>query len=548
MRRFLIPLALAVAVTLVTAVLAYRTQGPRADLVWTAGGEVASLDPARMTALQDGRVASALFEGLTVLDPRTLKVRPGVARAWTVSPDGLLYTFDLRPEARWSDGRPVTAEDFAYSWRRVLDPKTAAEYVYMLYPIRGAKAYYEAAVKAAGGPPAEAPAGADGAAVGIRVEGPHRLVVHLERPCAYFLDLTAFSTYLPVRRDAVETHGDRWTLPPHLVSNGAYRLAAWHFRSRMTWEKNPYYWDAASVALGRIELRVFDQTTTALNAYETGAVDLTTVVPALAAQPLLRLRDEGRRRDVLYAANFGTYFYRFNCSRPPFSDARVRRALALAVDRRAIIERAARGGQRPAFVLVPPFLPGYRPPPGLAEDVEEARRLLAEAGCPGGRGLAQLALLVNKGMDHVPIAEMLQQQWRDRLGLDIRIEQVEWKVFLDMMTGLQYQVARAGWYGDYVDPNTFLDMFMTGNGNNQTGWSNAGYDRLVESAARRTDAAARLQDLREAEAILLSEVPIVPLYYYTTFMLVRPGLEGVEPNLMNRIDFALLRWAGRQPK
>jgi oligopeptide transport system substrate-binding protein len=510
-----------------------------------------------MTSLQDGRVAAALFEGLTVIDPRDLKPRPGVADRWTVSDDCRTYAFHLRPEARWSDGRPVTAEDFAWSWRRVLTPATAADYVYMLYPIRGAEAFYKTRLARAGDPekretretlarwPDLARLGDDEAwaRVGIGVADPHELVVELERPTAYFLDLAAFSTYLPVRRDAVERHGGRWTFPPNLVSNGAYRLAEWRFRSRMIWEKNPYYWDAASVALGRIELRVFDQTTTALNAYETGAVDLTTVVPALAAQPLLRRRDEGRRRDVLYGTNLGTYFYRFNCSRPPLSDARLRRALALAVDRRAVIERAARGGQMPAFVLVPPGLPGYRPPPGLAEDVQEARRLLAEAGYPGGRGLPQLAILVNKGMDHVPVAEMLQQQWRDRLGLDIRIEQVEWKVFLDMMTGLQYQVARAGWYGDYVDPNTFLDMFVTGGGNNQTGWSNAAYDRLVESAARRTDPAARLEDLRQAEAILLREVPIVPLYYYTAFMLVRPGLEGVEPNLMNRIDFALLRWA-----
>jgi oligopeptide transport system substrate-binding protein len=535
MRRFLIPLAVAVAVTLATAIWAFRTQGPHADLIWTAGTEVATLDPNKMNALQDGRVASALFEGLTVVDAQTLKVRPGVARSWQVSPDGLTYAFDLRPEARWSDGRPVTAEDFVYSWRRALEPATAAEYAYMLYPVRGAKAYYEAAAKAGGA--------ADWSKVAIRVEGPHRLVVELERPCAYFLDLAAFATYLPIRRDAVENHGDRWTLPGNIISNGAYRLTAWRFQSRMTWEKNPYYWDAASVALGRVEVWVFNDAVTALDAYETGAVDLTTVVPPLAIQPLLKGLDAGRRPDVQYGTNFATYFYRINCTRPPFADARVRRAMAMAVDRDAVIGRAARGGQKPAFTLVPSGYDAYKPPPGLTEDVAEARRLLAEAGFPNGEGLGEPALLVNKGMGHVPIAEMLQQQWRERLGVNVRIEQVEWKVFLDRMSRLDFEIARGGWYADYVDPNTFLDMFMTGGGNNNTGWSNKEYDALVDSAAGRIDPAARMEDFRHAEAILLREVPIIPLYFYTQVTLVRPGLVGVVPNRLNRIDFGLLRWA-----
>ncbi|MBE3069592.1 MAG: peptide ABC transporter substrate-binding protein, partial [Planctomycetes bacterium] len=362
MRRFLIPLALAAAAVVGMALWAYRTQGPPADLVWTGGPEVATLDPAKMTALADSRVAAALFEGLTVLDPRDLRPRAGVAERWDVSADGLTYTFHLRPDARWSDGRPVTAEDFDWSWRRVLDPKTAAEYAYMLYPIRGAKAYYEAALKS--------PASADWGKVGVRVEGPRRLVVSLEQPTAYFLSLAAFATYLPVRRDAIETHGERWTFPPHLVSNGPYRLAEWRFRSRMRWEKNPYYWDAASVALDRIEVRVFEDTNTALLAYETGAVDLTTVVPALAIQPLLADRDAGRRSDVTHAVNLGTYYYRFNCTKKPTDDPRVRRALALAIDRKAIIERAARGGQQPTGCFVPPGLAGYESPPGLVEDLE----------------------------------------------------------------------------------------------------------------------------------------------------------------------------------
>jgi oligopeptide transport system substrate-binding protein len=384
--------------------------------------------------------------------------------------------------------------------------------------------------------------------VGVRVEDPRRLVVELEQPCAYFLDLTAFSTYLPVRADGIEQHGERWTFPPDLISNGPYRLAEWRFRSRMRWEKNPHYWNAAAVPLERIELRAFEDSNTALQAYETEAVDLTAAVPGLAIEPLLEERNAGKRSDVLYAVNFGTYFYRFNCTKPPLTDARVRRALALAIDRQAIIERAARGGQQPAFVLVPPGVAGYVSPPGFVEDVEAAKRLLAEAGYPGGRGLPELAVLINKSVDHVRVAEMLQQQWRDRLGIRVRIEQVEWKVFLDTVQRLEYQVARGSWYGDYIDPNTFLDMFVTGGGNNQTGWSSAAYDALIARAARETDPKARLKTFAEAETILLREAPIFPIYVYTTTMLARPGLAGVEANLMNRIDFAALRWTSGKGK
>jgi oligopeptide transport system substrate-binding protein len=545
MRRLLIPLVLAAVLIVGAVLLASRTQGPRADLVWTAGPEVTTLDPAKITALQDGRVAAALFEGLTVLDAATLTIRPGVARSWTVSADKLHYEFQLRGDARWSDGRPVTAEDFIYSWRRALGPKLASQYVYMLYPIRGAKAYLEkaqAALKA--DPDFTEPSDEDWSKVSVRADGPHRLVVDLEQPTAYFLDLTAFSTYLPVSRNSIEEHSEDWTHPPHLVSNGPYRLAEWKFQNHMIWEKNPYYWDAANVALERIELRSFEDFNTVFLAYETGAVDMTTTVPSLALEPLLDARDAGRRDDVIFGDNLGTYFYRFNCKRAPFTDARVRRALALAIDRRAIIERAARGRQHPATVLVPPVLPGYVSPPGLAQNMDEARRLLVEAGHPYGAGLDEIAILVNKGLGHGPIAEMIQQQWASGLGLRVRIEQVEWSVFMDRVEKLDYQVARAGWYGDYMDPNTFLDMFVTGGGNNETGWSNKTYDDLIARAARDPDATERLKLLARAEAILLDEAPIIPLYFYTNMMLARPGLEGLNANPLNRIDFARLRWAG----
>jgi len=538
MRTLLASLALAAGAIVAAVLLAHRSGGPEADLIWTAGTGVTSLDPGVMRSLDDGMVAGALFEGLTVLDDATLEPRPGVAERWDVSDDGLTYTFYLRPEARWSDGRPVTAEDFAYAWRRVLTPETAAEYPYMFFAIRGAEDYYETAL--------DDPAKADWSRVGIRVEGPHRLVVDLEQPCVYFLDLAAFFAYLPVRRDVVEAHGDRWTFPGNIVSNGAYRLDSWEFRSRMCWEKNPYYWNADAVALERIDMRVFEHPNTALLAYETGAIDLTLVVPNLAIMPLLKAYRAGEREDVLYESQLAVYFYRFNCTVEPLTDVRVRRALVLAINRREIIERAARGGQKPAYAYVPPGMKGYESPEGLPEDIAQARRLLAEAGYPGGRGLGELAILVNKEHEHVPLAEVIQQQWRTHLGIDVRIEKVEWKVFLDRVHRLDYQISRGGWYGDYVDPNSFLTIFVTDGGKNETGWANRRYDGLLAEAAGEIDPEKRYRILKRAEGVLLDEVPIMPVYFYTTVLLIRPGLEGVKPNLLKHIDFGRLRWSGER--
>jgi len=517
-----------------------------ADLRFSQGAEIATLDPAKMTALIDGRVASALFEGLTVVEPKTQRARPGVARSWDVSPDGLVYTFHLRDDARWSDGSRVTAEDFLYSWRRVLDVRTAAQYNYMLFPIRGAEAFAKATAASPSGTSSPLPD------LGIEVVSPTELRVTLNQPTHYFVELVAFSTYLPVKRSCVETVRDgktvddkQWVFPGRIVSNGAYVLKAWVYKSRMRLAKNPHYWNRDAVRLKTIDIFPIEELNTCLVGYERGELDFITALPTLGAEELLRRQKAGKRSDFAVAPNLGTYYYRFNCTHKPLDDPRVRKAFALSLDKQEIVTKAGRIGQPVTGVLVPPGVPGYTGTKGLGRDPEEARRLLAEAGFPGGKGFPKLALLYNTSEGHKKIAELAQVSWRRELGITVELTNVEWKVFLDRCNKLDYDIARAGWYGDYVDPNTFLDMFVTGGGNNNTGWSNAEYDRLIAEAAHTLDAAERMRVFRRAEVILTEhEVPILPIYNYVGAMLVKPHVKGWHPNLRNDILFQDL-WLDR---
>ena len=490
-----------------------RPSGERADFVYVSGAEPETLDPALMTGLLEARLAAALFEGLTVYDPRDLSARPGVAESWDVSPDRRTYVFHLRRGA-WSDGEPVTAQDFVYSWRRVLSPATGAQYAYQLYDyIDKAKEFYEGKTR-------------DFGQVGIRALDDHTLCVRLRAPTPYFLDLTSFMTYLPVNRKCVETYGNHWTRPEHIVTNGPFLLSVWRLNEKIRLVKNPRYWDARNVRVRTIDALAVESRNTAFNLYATGAADLITAVP-LPLIDLLRTRP-----DFHSSAALTTYFYRFNVTRPPLDDARVRKALALAINREAIVRHITRGGEIPALTFVPPAMPNYRGPDGLPYDLPRARRLLAEAGYPGGRGFRQIEILFNTSEAHRDIAEVVQQMWSKGLGVRVVLQNQEWGAYMHSMKSLDYDVARSGWIGDYTDPNTFLDMFVTGGGNNRTGWSNARYDALIRKATREPDEAKRMRLLSEAERILVEEgAPIAPIYFAASQMMYRPEVRGVYPNV-----------------
>jgi len=382
-------------------------------------------------------------------------------------------------------------------------------------------------------------------AIGVRAVSPTVLKVTLKEPTGYFLELVAFVTYSPVRRDCVEkTVGDKivesktWVFPDQIITNGAYLLEQWVYKSRLRLARSPHYWGRDTVRLRTVDLYPIDDPDTCLVNYERGQLDFVTVVPPLAAERLIELRRQGRRDDFQIAANLGTYYYRFNVTRKPLDDVRVRKALALALDKAEMVRKAGRMGQPVTGSLVPPGIPGYEPPKGLGHDVELARRLLAEAGFPGGKDFPKLTLLYNTSESHKAMAELAQASWKRELGIDIRLANVEWKVFLERMRDLKYDLARAGWYGDYVDPNTFLDMFVTGGGNNNTGWSHAEYDKLIKQAARTLDAGKRMAVFRRAEVILVENaLPILPVYHYVSPMMAKLYVKGWSTNIRSDILF-----------
>jgi len=371
----------------------------------------------------------------------------------------------------------------------------------------------------------------DFSTVGIRVPDPHTLEFKLENKVPYFVKLTGFYPLYPVHRETIERFGyPQWTHPENVVSNGAFRLGSRQIRDRIRLVKNEQYWDAENVYLNTIDALAVESANTGLNMYENRQVDWISTVPTAIVPELI----EQERPDFKRAAYLTIAFYRFNVNVKPLGDVRIRRALTLAIDRDRLVKKIIRGGQTPATSFVPPGIAGYDSPTCCEYDPEEARRLLAEAGFPDGDGFPKLTLLYNSSDDLKKIAESIQYNWRDTLGVEIELANQEWGAFLTRVHSMDYDIARAGWIGDYVDPNTFLDMFVTDGGNNETGWSNEEYDDLIlNRIPAEDDDEKRMQLLRQAEEILLREMPIIPLYYGISSAMVRPYVKGYHNNILN---------------
>ncbi len=483
------------------------------------GTEPKELDPATITGVPESHIVDNLFEGLTSLDPFTLDPMPGVALSWSVSEDGKEYVFTLRKDARWSDGRRITAEDFVWSWQRVLAPETASEYAYQLYYLKNGRAFNEGKIK-------------DPKKLGVSAKNDHTLVVHLENPTPYFLRLTAFHTLFPTPKHILmktgkETFGSidqSWTRPGSMVSNGPFIMTEWKINQYVKLERNPHYWDRSVVKLKEAYFFAIENADTEERTFNAGDLHMTSTVPNIKIPKYERMRKRDQAKSV-YQANpsLGVYYYRFNVTKEPTNRLEVRKALAMTVDRKLLVERVTKGGQIAATNFTPP-VSGYQYQGDLPVSVSpqvcsQAKTLLAKA-YPDIKKMPPIDILYNTSEGHKKIAIAIQQMWSRCLKVKVRLHNQEWKVYLDSQRKLNYTISRAGWIGDYPDPNTFLDMFVTGGGNNQTGWAHKDYDRAIELASQTKDQAKRYQYFTRAETILMSELPVLPIYFYTQNRLV----------------------------
>jgi oligopeptide transport system substrate-binding protein len=484
--------------------------------------EPEDLDPQIVTGVPEHRLLMSLFEGLVVEDPHDLHPVPGVAERWDISPDGRVYTFHLRKNARWSNGDPVTARDFLNSYKRVLTPALAARYAYMFFVVKNAEPFNQGKIT-------------DFNEVGFKAPDDYTFVITLENPTSYFLSLMLHTSWYPVHLPTVEKHGDpfrrgnRWTRPGNHVGNGSFMLADWRVNEVIRVRPNPYHWDAGRVRLKEIRFYPIESDQTEERAFRLGQLHVSYVVPLTKIDSYKRTNPHLLRIEPY----LGSYFYRINTTKPPLNDKRVRKALVLAIDRESIVKNVTRGGQLPATHFTPPSTAGYTARARIHTDVAEAKKLLAQAGFPDGRGFPKLELLYNTLEAHRDVAQAIQQMWNKNLGINIGLVNQEWKVYLDAQRQMNYDICRAGWIGDYPDPNTFLDLWLTNGGQNETGWSHAEYDKLIKQAGAATSQEERYEFFQKAEAILLDELPIVPIYFYTRVYLKHPALQGWHPNILD---------------
>lgn len=499
-------------------------QSAKDEFVYNNKAEPESLDPHVATGTPDNNIIIQMFEGLMARRADWATIMPGAAESYTVSKDGLTYTFKMRPNAKWSDGSPLTAQDFEYSFHRAVDPKTLAQYAYWFTDnIQGMKEY-------AASPNAETQK-----KTGVKALDAKTLQIKLTKPVPYFLQILSESLAFPVKKEIVEKFGDKWTRPEHIVSSGAYKMTEWKVADKIVLEKNPHFYDAANVKIRKIVALPIVERQTAVDLFNQGRLDWSgyngapnAMVPSFKADPNFRMHP-----------GFITYFYRFNTTRPPLNDPRVREAISLAINRDEIVSKVTRAGERPTGLFVPKGVGSYKSPADPVREehkanLEKAKRLLAEAGYPGGKGLRKLALQYNTDENHKRIALAVQQMLKRDLGVHIEPFNQEWKVYLKAQETLDYDISRSGWAGDYPDAATFLELFTSTSANNMTGWKNAEYDKLFDQANKTLDITKRDQILANAETILLNEAPIAPVFFMTNFGFVRPELQGFVPNMIDR--------------
>jgi len=504
-----------------------NNQSVEQKIIYNVGAEPETLDPAASTGMIEGTVQMALFEGLVRLDANEEPI-PGIAEKWDISDDELTYTFHLR-DAKWSNGDTVTAQDFEFAWKRLLDPEMANYYAFQLYYLVNGEEYNAGEANAED--------------VGVKALDEKTLEVKLVAPTPYFLSLTAFSNLYPVNQKVVEANNDWHTSPEDYVSNGPFKLVEWEHNQKLILVKNENYWAADDVKLETLIMTTVESDTTQLTMFDTDQIDIAEFPPL---QEMSRLLEE---KKATIHPDLGVYFYSFNTDVEPLGDVRVRKALSLAVNRQSLIDNVTQAFEKPAYAIVPYGVKDidstdFRENGGdyFEEDLDQAKRLLSEAGFPGGEGFPTLKVLYNTSEAHQQIAEAIQEMWKTNLGINVELTNQEGGVYSKSINVGDYEIGRAGWNPDYNDAMTYLDIWVNSDLTMYyTGWSNPVYDQLIREAKTGLDAAARSKALHDAEVILLDEMPIMPIFFYTNQNLYKPWVKGVlVPTLGSFQEF---RWA-----
>ena len=489
------------------------------------GSEPQGIDPHIVTGVPEHHILISLCEGLTIPNPNPKGSDgyiPGTAESWSISDDGKEYIFKLNKNAKWSNGDPVTADDFVWSWKRILTASLGSQYPDMLYYLVGAYEYHNGQID-------------NFDEVGVKALDTHTLKVNLKNPTPFFIGLLSHYSTWPVHKETVLKHGDiddrngEWTRPGNFVCNGPFQLKTWELNNKIVVEKNPHYYDASMVRLNEIHYYPVSNVMTEDRMFRAGQLHLTSSMPTQKCPIYIEEKNPNLKIDPY----MGTYFYRINTENETLSDVRVRKALAYSIDRQLLVDKVTQCGQIPAYSFTPPGSNGYQPSTQIPYDPVLAKQLLAEAGYSSDNPFPKLEILFNTNEGHRKVALAIQQMWQNELGIEVELVNQDWKVYLSREMVGDFQISRAGWIGDYEDPNTFLDLMRPNRGNNKTGWENMDFDALVEEANTINDQDKRYELLNEAEKILIDNMPIIPLYTYVRVYQLSPDVKGFNPHILD---------------
>lgn len=490
------------------------------------GTEPPTLDWSLATDVTSFTIIENIMDGLAAFDEKYEPV-PALARSWRVSEDGRTYTFKIRGKVLWTDGVPLRAVDFLYSWKRILKPETAGSYAYFLFDIKNARKFNSGEIK-------------DFGKVGVKAPDDHTLVVTLEKPRAYFLSLVTFMSTFPMRKDIVEKYGTRWTEAANMVTLGPYRLKEWKHHKEVLIEEYESYWGEKPKSAKKVKMIMNENPVSTLALYESGELDFldSKGIPLLEVPRVIKLPDF--KQSVVFRNNY----IGFNTKKVPFDNPLVRKAFASSIDRESLAG-LLQGAGVPVTSWIPIDMLAHNPRIGISFDAQKARKFLEMAGYPGGENFPKTAFLYPDTGNNRIVAEAFQGMWKEHLGIEVKLVNQEWTVYLSTLRTDPPPVFRAGWQADFPDPHNFMNLFECGSGNNRTGWCNSEYDRLVERAAGILDRGQRTDLYSSAQRILTeTDVPIVPYLNSVQQNMIKPYVRGLEPDRLNFLYFSRVEFVG----